>query len=173
MGFARPSVFVALVSVLSALTAVLTYLPGLALPSPTGGYTHVGDTVIYLSALLFGPWMGLTVGLIGPVVADLLVGYPRWFVTLAAHGLQGLIAGLGRGRGFPLQLAAMILGGLVMSFTYFAVNVFVKGLGPALVSLARDVFGQTLVSVALASLLLKPLERSQPVKAAQKLLGFS
>jgi len=31
--------------------------------------------------------MGLTVGLIGPVVADLLVGYPRWFVTLAAHGL--------------------------------------------------------------------------------------
>jgi len=63
--------------VLSALTAVLTYLPGLAFPSPTGGYTHVGDTVIYLSALLFGPWMGLTVGLIGPVVADLLVGYPR------------------------------------------------------------------------------------------------
>jgi uncharacterized membrane protein len=135
-GFARPSVFVALVSVLSALTAVLTYLPGLALPSPTGGYTHVGDTVIYLSALLFGPWMGLTVGLIGPVVADLLVGYPRWFVTLAAHGLQGLIAGLGRGRGFPLQLAAMILGGLAMSFTYFAMNVFVKGLGPAHVSLA-------------------------------------
>jgi ABC-type Co2+ transport system permease subunit len=69
--------------VLSALTAVLTYLPGLAFPSPTGGYTHVGDTVVYLSALLFGPWMGLTVGLIDPVVADLLVGYPRWFVTLA------------------------------------------------------------------------------------------
>jgi hypothetical protein len=83
-----------------------------------------------------------------------------------------LIAGLGRGRRFPLQLAAMVLGGLVMSFTYFAVNVFVKGLGPALAPLARDVLGQTLVSVAPASLLLKPLERSQPVKAAQKLLGF-
>lgn len=170
---AKPSVFVALASTLSALTALLTYLPGLALPSPTGGYTHIGDTVIYLSALLFGPLMGTVVGLVGPVVADLLVGYPRWYVTLVAHGLQGFIAGLGRGRRFPLQLAAMVAGGLVMSLTYFAVNVYVKGLAPALVSLARDVFGQTAVSVALASILLKPLERSQPVKAAQKLLGLS
>jgi hypothetical protein len=32
----------------------------------------------------------------------------------------------------------MILGGLVMSFTYFAVNVFVKGLGPALASLTHS-----------------------------------
>jgi hypothetical protein len=68
---------------------------------------------------------------------------------------------LGRGRGFPLQLAAMILGGLVMSFTYFAVNVFVKGLGPALASLARDVLGQTLVSAALASRARYPGRRVQ------------
>jgi len=37
---------------------------------------------------------------------------------------------LGRGRRFPPQLAAMILGGLVMSFAYFAVNVFVKAWDP-------------------------------------------
>ncbi|MEM1568334.1 MAG: ECF transporter S component [Thermofilaceae archaeon] len=167
----RSAAFAAVASMLSALTAVLTYFPGLALPSPTGGYTHIGDTVIYLAALLFGPAMGATVGLVGPVIADLLIGYPRWYVTLVAHGLQGYVAGLGEGKRFPVQLAAMLVGGLIMSFTYFAVNVFVKGLAPALVSLARDIFGQTAVSVALAAILLKPLEKSPPVRAAQALLA--
>ncbi len=161
----------AVASVFSALTAVLTYLPGLALPSPTGGYTHVGDTAIYLAALLFGRAVGAVVGLVGPLVADLLIGYPRWYVTLVAHGLQGWIAGFGRGRRLPLQVAAMLAAGLVMSFTYFAANVLVKGLAPALASLARDVFGQTAVSVALATALLKPLERSQPVRSLQRLLS--
>lgn len=169
----RGTVFAVIASVFSALTAVLTYFPGLALPSPTGGYTHVGDTIIYLVALLFGPVMGATVGLIGPVIADLLIGYPRWYVTLVAHGLQGYIAGLGKGKHFAAQLATMVAAVLVMSFTYFAVNIFVKGLAPALASLARDVFGQTAISVTLAAILLKPLERRQPVKAAQALLTAS
>ncbi|ABL77474.1 ECF transporter S component [Thermofilum pendens] len=169
-GKGRASLFIALASILSALTAVLTYFPGLALPSPTGGYTHVGDTIIYVSALLFGPWMGLVVGLVGPVIADFLVGYPRWYVTLVAHGLQGFIAGYGAGKKFKTQLVLMVAAGLVMSFTYFVVNVYVKGLGPALVSLARDIFGQTLVSIVLASLLLKALEKAPAVKRAQELL---
>lgn len=106
----RSAVFAAVASILSALTAVLTYVPGLALPSPTGGYTHVGDTIIYLAALLLGPAIGATVGLVGPLIADLLIGYPRWYVTLVAHGLQGYIADLGKGGKHTVQLA-MIIGG--------------------------------------------------------------
>lgn len=58
----------------------------------------MGDTMIYLAAPLFGTRVGTTVGVIGPVVADLVTGYPRWYVTVVAHGVQGAIAGLGRGR---------------------------------------------------------------------------
>ncbi|MEM1509274.1 MAG: ECF transporter S component [Thermofilaceae archaeon] len=158
----RVSIFIAVSSLFSALTAVLTYF--LKVPSPTGGYTHIGDTMIYLASLLFGVKVGATVGLIGPVIADLVTGYPRWYVTIVAHGVQGAIAGIGQGKKTHFQVFLMILSGIVMSLTYFAVNVFVKGLSPALVSLARDVFGQTLISVALALLLLKPLERNVTVK---------
>ncbi|MEM2906044.1 MAG: hypothetical protein QW587_10000, partial [Candidatus Bathyarchaeia archaeon] len=47
---AQPRIAVALevafIAVFSALTAVLTATTGQLFPSPTGGYTHVGDTVI-------------------------------------------------------------------------------------------------------------------------------
>jgi len=163
----KSSLVIAVSAVFAALTTVLTYLPGLALPSPTGGYTNVGDTIIFIAGLLFGSKVGLIVGLVGPVIADFLVGYPRWYVTLVAHGLEGFIVGMGARKSFKVQLMMMIIGGLVMSFTYFVVNVYVKGLAPAVASLIRDVFGQTLVSIILASLLLKPLEKIAVVKRVQ------
>lgn len=161
----KTSVFLATVALFSALTAVLTAT--LRVPSPTG-YTHIGDVAIYLAALLFGSRVGVPVGIIGPTLADVLVGYPRWYVTVVAHGLQGFIAGMGRGKRLRTQVALMTAAGLVMSFTYFAVNVYVKGFTPALVSLQRDVFGQSLISIALASLLVKPLERNPVVKRASE-----
>jgi len=158
----RISVMVAAVSVFSALSAVLTYFT--RVPSPTGGYTHVGDSAIYIAALVFGFRAGLPVGLIGPVIVDLVTGYPRWYVTPLAHGIQGLIAGLGRGKPTWLQTVIIFSSGVAMSLTYFAVNIFVKGLAPAVVSLVRDVFGQTLVSVVIAVPIVKAVERSGVLK---------
>ena len=155
---ASRAVKVAVVAVFSALCAALTLMT--RVPSPTGGYTHVGDAAIYVAALLFGPYIGLLVGLIGPVAADLVVGYPRWYVTLLAHGLQGAVAGIGAGRRTWLQAVIAFVAGVVMSLTYFAVNVYIKGPAPALVSLVRDVFGQTLVSVIIAVPVVKAVERS-------------
>jgi len=153
---------IAVVAVFSALTAVLTGTTGLMLPSPTGGYTHVGDTVIYVAALLFGSKVGGLVGVIGPVVADLLVGYPRWFVTVLAHGSQGVIAGLGRRKSTALQVAVLAVSGLVMAGTYFFVNVFIKGYPLAVASFLRDLFGQALVSLILGLFLSKGAEKALP-----------
>jgi len=166
----KSSLVIAVSAVFAALTTVLTYLPGLALPSPTGGYTNVGDTIIFIAGLLFGSEVGLIVGLVGPVIADFLAAYPRWYVTLVAHGLEGFIVGMGARKSFKVQLMLMVIGGLVMSFTYFVVNVYVKGLAPAVASLIRDVFGQTLVSIILASLLLKPLEKIDVIKRVQEVI---
>jgi uncharacterized membrane protein len=153
---------IAVVAVFSALTAVLTGTTGLALPSPTGGYTHVGDTAIYVAALLFGAKVGGLVGVIGPVTADLFVGYPRWFVTVLAHGTQGYIAGLGKGRGIISQVLLLAISGLIMSTCYFFVNIFIKGYPIALISYARDLFGQSLVSIILGLILTKAVEKTLP-----------
>ncbi|MCC5997818.1 MAG: ECF transporter S component [Thermofilum sp.] len=166
----KSSLVIAVSAVFAALTAVLTYLSALASHSPTGGYTNVGDTIIFIAGLLFGSRVGLIVGLVGPVIAVFLVGYSRWYVTLVAHGLEGFIVGMGARKSFKVQLMMMIIGGLVMSFTYFVVNVYVEGLAPAVDSLIRDVFGQTLVSIILASLLLKPLEKIAVIKRVQEVI---
>lgn len=164
----KKSVYVALVSVFSALSAALTFV--LRVPSPTGGYTHIGDSIIYIAAALFGPMTGLGVGLIGPAAADLLVGYPRWYVTLVAHGLQGYIAGLGKDKGLAVETGFMLLGGAVMSLTYFVVNVYLKGLPLALASLIRDFFGQTLVSVVIAVIVVKAVEKNPYVEKVARLV---
>ena len=153
---------VALVAVFSALTAVLTGTTGLMLPSPTGGYTHIGDTVIFVAALLFGCRVGGLVGIIGPVVADLLVGYPRWFVTVLAHGSQGFIAGLGRRRSTRVQVVLLAFSGFVMATTYFFVNIFIKGYPVAVISYVRDLFGQALASMILGFVLAKGAEKALP-----------
>jgi len=153
---------IAVVSVLSALTAVLTGSTGFLLPSPTGGYTHFGDTIIYLAALLFGCKVGGFVGIIGPVAADLFVGYPRWFVTVLAHGSQGFIAGLGHKRNTFVQVVLLVLSGIVMATTYFFVNIFIKGYPIAVISYIRDLFGQALVSIILGFFLSKAVEKSVP-----------
>jgi len=153
---------IAIVAVFSALTAVLTGSTGLMFPSPTGGYTHIGDTIIIVSALLFGVKVGGLVGIIGPVAADLFVGYPRWFVTVLAHGSQGFIAGMGRGRGIVVQAVLLVFSGVVMATTYFFVNIFIKGYPVAIISYVRDLFGQALVSIILGLILTKGAERALP-----------
>jgi uncharacterized membrane protein len=147
-------------AVLSALTAVLT---GIAfVPSPTGGYTHLGDTITFIAALLFGSKVGGITGAIGSVAADLWVGYPRWFVSIPAHGLEGLIAGLGRRRSLAVQIISCAVGGIVMASVYFYVNIFIKGWGLAIVSYARDLLGQAGVSIVLGIILARTVRRLLP-----------
>jgi uncharacterized membrane protein len=147
-------------AVLSALTAVFT---GIAfVPSPTGGYTHVGDTIIFVASLLFGSKVGAVTGAIGSVAADLWVGYPRWFVSIPAHGLEGLIAGLGKRRSVPIQVLACVAGGIVMASVYFCVNLFIKGWALAIISYARDILGQAMISLLLAIVLTRTVKRVLP-----------
>jgi uncharacterized membrane protein len=147
-------------AVLSALTAILT---GIAfVPSPTGGYTHIGDTIIFVASLLFGSKVGAITGVIGPVAADLWVGYPRWFVSIPAHGLEGLIAGLGRRRSIPIQVALCAVGGFVMASVYFYVNIFIKGWALAILSYTRDLIGQAGASIILAVILTRTVQRLLP-----------
>ena len=54
----------------AALGCVATLV--LQIPSPTGGYLNLGDTVVILGAYLLGPALGAAAGGVGPALADLL-----------------------------------------------------------------------------------------------------
>ena len=67
----------------------------LMVPSPTGGYMNLGDTVVLLGAYLLGPVYGAVAGGVGPALADLLGGYGIYVpATLVIKALMGVTAAL-------------------------------------------------------------------------------
>jgi uncharacterized membrane protein len=67
------AVFAALVTV----STVIIHIP----VSATSGYINIGDAVIFISALLFGPIVGGFAGGAGSAVADILLGYLRMHLS--------------------------------------------------------------------------------------------
>jgi uncharacterized membrane protein len=154
------SVEIATVSIFSALYAIAILL--VVIPSPTGGYTHIGDVVVFIAALLFGYKVGGLVGIIGSVVADLYTGYSRWFVSILAHGLEGVFAGLAKGRSLKIQVLMCVMGGFLMASTYFLINIFIKGLPLAVISYGRDLFAQAAISMILGITIANIIKRTLP-----------
>lgn len=79
------AVFVALVCVATLVFTV--YVPA------TSGYFNVGETVIYIGALLFGSYVGAFAGGIGAAIADVIVAPQFAPGTLVIKGLEGAIVG--------------------------------------------------------------------------------
>ena len=107
----RKARIIAITGVLAALTCAATMV--VRVPSPSGGYMNLGDTLVLLSAWLLGPWYGAAAAGIGSALAD-LIGYPLYApATLLIKGGMAIIAGLllrrGKGRLLPAE-ALMIVG---------------------------------------------------------------
>ena len=82
----------ALIVVLSSLVAVATLL--IRIPNPMGGYFNLGDVMIFVSALTFGPLIGGIAGGVGSAIAD-MIGFPLFAIpTLIIKGIEGFLAGL-------------------------------------------------------------------------------
>ena len=75
-------------AMLSALACVLTIFP--QIPTPTGGYVHFGDSIIYIAAVFLGPVAGAVVGAVGHSLADIMSGYVVFAIpTFIMKGLMG------------------------------------------------------------------------------------
>lgn len=128
-----------LTALMIALTTVATMVIRIPVPA-TQGYINLGDSMVYVAALLFGPITGLLAGGIGSALADLLGGYSQFApYTLVIKGLEGLIVGLLAWR-LIKQLAptagsvlaaglAIGVGGVVMVAGYFVAEAFLLKLG--------------------------------------------
>jgi uncharacterized membrane protein len=84
-------------SIFTALVCVVTMIFSIYVPS-TRGFFNIGETMVYLTALLFGPFIGAFAGGVGSMFADMFLGYyyyaPATLVIKALEG--GLVGFLGR-----------------------------------------------------------------------------
>lgn len=126
-------------ALMAALVTVMTMT--ISIPIGSQGFLNFGDIMIFTSALLFGPQVGLIAGGLGSALADLLLGYPIWIpITLIAKGLEGYIAGKisYNAKSMSQKLIGIVAGGFCMIYIYFIGGVIIAfssdGLIPAIVA---------------------------------------
>ena len=122
----------ALGGLLASLVLLATWLTKLPIPLMANGYVHLGDGVIFLSAMLMGNYAALIAG-VGSALADLLAGYalyiaPTFFIK-AAMGL--LAARLARPGKHIRNLGVFVTAELIMVAGYFLFDGLVNNWGTA------------------------------------------
>jgi uncharacterized membrane protein len=79
--------------VFTALVCVATISFTVYVPS-TKGYFNIGETMVYITALLFGPLVGAFAGGVGSMLADIFLGYYYYApATLVIKASEGLLVG--------------------------------------------------------------------------------
>ena len=140
---------VAAIGVMGALATISTMIFVFPIPA-TSGYFNLGDTIVVITSLTFGPTVGAIAGGLGSGLADLLGGWYNWVIfTAIIKGAEGFVAGTlagpKEGRTMNKTIVAWAAGGLCMVGGYFLVQVFMYGLMGALAELPFNVV-QMLVS---------------------------
>lgn len=81
-------------AVFTALVCVATIVFSIYVPA-TQGFFNIGESMVFLSALLFGPFVGAFAGGVGSALADLLLGYPHYAgATLIIKACEGAVVGV-------------------------------------------------------------------------------
>lgn len=76
---------------MTALVCVTTAVVQIPIPL---GYMHLGNVMILISGVFFGPVVGLLAGGIGSALADLLTGFAVWALpTLVIKSIMGYAIG--------------------------------------------------------------------------------
>lgn len=122
-------------SLFAAIICVVTMFPQIPVPA-TGGYIHMGDTMILVAAWLLGPIYGSLAAAIGSMLADIFSGYIIYApATFLVKGLVALTAVLllKLTKGIKVKPLRYILSGLsaeiVMVLGYFLYELCLYGGG--------------------------------------------
>ena len=84
---------VAATAIFTSFVCVATIIFSMYVPS-TEGFFNIGESMVFLSALLFGPYVGAFSGGVGSMLADLILGYPHYApATLIIKACEGFIVG--------------------------------------------------------------------------------
>ena len=123
------------IAIFTALVFIVTsQVPPIPIPA-TGGYFNIGETTVYLTALLFGPIIGGFAGGVGASLSDAYLGFAVFAPgTLVIKAIEGAITGM---LNLKLKkyienttiraILAVLAGGLEMVTGYFLYEQFVLG----------------------------------------------
>jgi len=89
---AKVAIKIAMAVVFAAFVCVATLVFAVSVPV-TSGYFNIGETMIYVAALLFGPYVGAFAGGLGSAIADMLVAPIFTPGTLIIKSCEGAIVG--------------------------------------------------------------------------------
>jgi len=93
-GHRTPVLTITVTAVFTALVFLSTYLFQIPIPA-TQGYFNLGDIMIFITALTFGPTVGGFAGGVGSFLSDFVGGFGTFApFTLVIKGLEGYVAGL-------------------------------------------------------------------------------
>lgn len=88
-----PVIKLVFAAISTALVCIATMFFSIYVPA-TKGFFNIGESMVYLSAILFGPIVGAFAGGVGSTLADILLGYPHYApATLVVKALEGFIVG--------------------------------------------------------------------------------
>lgn len=142
-------------ALMASMVFAATYL--IRIPNPaTGGYSHLGDCMIFLAVVILGRKYGAAAGASGGAMSDLLAGAAIYIVpTLIIKYIMAFIMGtimLHAPASRKVQIAGAFAGGLFQIIAYTLVKIIIIGAGPAVASVP-NVFLQTLFGIMIFGLL--------------------
>ena len=123
----------ALTGVMTAIIFILTR--AVQVPTPVGGYIHLGDAGVLFTGFAFGPVVGTIAGALGTALADVTSPYAQWApFTLVIHGLMGFAAGqiVRGGAQFWRLVSASLVAGIILIVGYFFAGLLLVGMEAAL-----------------------------------------
>lgn len=173
---------IAQIAMMAAITCIATTF--FRLPSLTG-YTHIGDSMVFIGVILLGKKKGIVSAATGMFLADVFAGYLIWspftlVIKAIMSGIVGLIAFRGNyeGKNALNNIAAFIAGGvweligylfagvLIAKLTIGGINTLQAGLIISLKDVPGNVM-QVIVGVVIAVPAILLLQHSKAFGAAK------
>lgn len=160
---------VVITSLMAAIIFVATYI--IRIPNPaTGGYSHLGDCMIFLAVILLGRKNGSLAAGIGGALSDFLAGAPIWILpTLIIKYIMAFIMGTivkSNPESKKLQLTGAVTGGIFQIIAYTFVKIVLISKEAAILSIPnvtlQTVFGIVVfmvISSTLAGFLIKFMKK--------------
>jgi uncharacterized membrane protein len=149
-------------AIAAAIIFVATWVFKIPIPG-TQGYVNLGDSMIYFSAGLLGPYAAAAAA-IGSAIADLAGGSVVYIpATIIVKGLMGLVVGLVIKKGsFAPYAVACIIAGAIMTVGYALFELLVFGFAYTVTAIPYNL-AQWGVNVIVAIALYPVVIRTQKV----------
>ncbi|WP_370830369.1 ECF transporter S component [Clostridium sp.] len=149
------------IAIMATLVFISTFL--IKIPS-LNGYTHIGDSMVVISALILGKKKGALAAGLGAALCDLLSGYMQYIIpTFLIKAIMVLIIAIIAENLINKTKFAWILGAIIgctfQVVGYCLVETILYGFAGALASVPANII-QSIVGIALAVVLSTVLEKS-------------